>query len=60
MLQGVKKQSSCFHLVHSGSSGRALRKTWYLKWLMQMSRILVAERKGRVGKGYAQEIEDIE
>ena len=33
---------------------------WYLKWLMQMSRILVAERKGRVGKGYAQEIEDTE
>ena len=56
----LKKQSSCFHLVHPGSLGKALRKTWYLKWLMQMSRILVVERKGRVGKGYAEETEDIE
>lgn len=60
MLQGVKKQSNYFHLVHPGSSGKALRKTWYLKWLMQMSRILVVERKGRGGQGYAQETEDIE
>lgn len=43
MLQGVKRQSSCFHLDHPGSSGKASRKMWYLKWLVQMSRILVVE-----------------
>jgi hypothetical protein len=36
----VESQSSCFSPVHPGLLVKALKMMWYLKWLVQMSRIL--------------------